>query len=394
MKTLLKLLPLLLLLGTGACHKDIYGEDVGAVTGDLPVNPNHPLRDSLAAIVQKNLNKGLPGMQVMVKSPDGWTVVNGGYAKIENQTPWRDNATAWLYSITKTYMATLLVKAQERGQIDLDDPINRYLSDDIAKNLPQSDRITVRQLLSHTSGYVNFTITPGYFLNELNQPLNQPDLEDQLAFMYGKPLLFEPGTDYFYSNTNFLLAQFILERVTGKPWGEQLYADILTPLGLNQSYYPVTDAQILQLGFPNYYFERFNNGELENCTGWHNAIAHSLNGYGGIAANGADVIRFYEALMNGQVVNQTSLDEMRQWVQGKQSTEPDYGLGMEYYEYIKGVPTYGHEGDNIGGTTQILYIPSKQIYVFITINAGRQLYGQYLFKTSDAKIEVCRFLSR
>lgn len=65
---------------------------------------------------------------------------------------------------------------------------------------------------------------------------------------------------------------------------------------------------------------------------------------------------------------------------------------MEYFEYIDGVPTYGHEGDDIGGTTQILCIPSKQIYVFISINAGRQLYGQYLFKTLDAKIEVCRFL--
>lgn len=381
-------------MGATACQKDIYIEDVGAVSGDLPVNPNHPLHDSLVAIVQKNIGKGLPGMQVMVKSPDGWTVVNGGYAKIENQTPWRDNATAWIYSISKTYAATLIMKAKERGQVNLDAPISQYLSKDITKHLPESDRITVRMLLNHSSGYMNFTITPGYFLNELNQPLNQPDLMAQLEFVYDKPLLFEPGTDFFYSNTNYLLLQFILEQVTGKSWGDILYADILQPLGMSQTLYPVTDDQVRKLGFPNYYFERFENGELENCSKWHNEIAHSLHGYGGIAANGADVIRFYEALMNGQVVSQASLDEMRQWITGKESTEPDYGLGLEYYEYIKGVPTYGHEGDNIGGTTQILYIPSKQIYVFISINAGRQLFGQYLFKTSDAKIEVCRFLSK
>lgn len=385
---------LLLLTGFMACQKDVYPENVGAVSGDLPVNPQHPMRDSLRAIVQKHLDRGVPGVQVMLKNPDGWYVVNGGFAKIEDQTPMRDNMVAWLYSISKVYTATLAMKMKEAGKLNLDASIREYLPAGIISHLPETEKITVRMLLNHSSGLMNFTITNGYFLAQFNEPLQQPDPTAQLKFIYDKPLLFAPGTDFFYSNTNYLLLQFILEKVSGKSWNDLLHSEIIAPLGLTHTYYPVSDAQISNLGFPNYYFERYNNGQLENCTRWHNSIAKSLVGYGGIAANGADVIRFYEALTTGELLSQASLDEMRTWVQGKESTEPDYGLGLEYYEYIKGTPTYGHEGDCLGGTTEILYVPSRQAYVFISINAGRQLYGDYLFRTSDLKIDLCRFVSK
>ncbi len=384
---------LFILLATWSCDKDIYSTTVATVSGNLPTNPQHPLTDSIRAIAQRHVARGVPGVQVMVKSPEGWSVVNAGYAKIEENIPMQDRMVAWVYSISKMYTATLVMKLKERGLIQLDSSIQQYLPPNITKRLDQSQHITVRMLLNHSSGLKNFTVSPGYFLAQLNQPLKQPDALEQLEYIYGSKNIFAPGTDFFYSNTNYLLLQFILEKVTGKTWGELLHTEILQPLGLKDTYYPVTESQVQTLGFPNYYFERFNNGELENCTKWHHAIAHSLVGYGGIAANGADVIRFMEALMNGKIVSQGSLHEMRQWIQGKQSTEPDYGFGLEYFEYIKGIPTYGHEGDNLGGTTEVLYIPSKQTYIFISINAGRQLFGQYLFRTSELKIALCKYIS-
>lgn len=384
---------LLLLTGFTACQKDIYSEPVGAVSGQLPINPNHPMRDSLRAIVQKHLDRGVPGVQVIVKNGDGWYVVNGGYAKIEDRTPMRDNMVAWLYSISKVYTATLCMILKERGQLDLDAPIGQYLPVSITSHLDQHERITVRMLLNHSSGLPNFTTTNGYFLAQFNDPFDQPEPLEQLAFIYDTPPLFAPGSDFSYSNTNYLLLQFILEKVSGKTWNDLIHQEIVQPLGLTRTFYPVSAEQIRELGFPNYYWERNNNGQLENCTSWHNAIAQSLVGYGGLAANGADVIVFYQMLLNGQIVSPESVDEMQRWIQGKASTEPDYGLGLEYYEYIDGIPTYGHEGDCIGGTTQILYVPSRQTFLFITINAGRQVYGDYLFRTSDLKIDLCRFVS-
>ncbi|MFN8302515.1 MAG: serine hydrolase domain-containing protein [Saprospiraceae bacterium] len=391
-KTIVSLLLALLVLG--ACQKDIYVENTGLVGGDLPVNPDHPMADSLKVIVQKHLDRGVPGVQVIVKNSDGWYVVNGGYAKIEDETPIQDNMTAWLYSISKVYTAALCMKMKERGLLNLDAAITDYLPADISRRLSRSQDISVRMLLNHSSGLPNFTITNGYFLTQLNAPFAQPDPLAQLAYIYDKPLLFDPGTDFFYSNTNYMLLQLILEKVSGRSWNTLVHEEIIEPLGLTHTYYPVSDEQLVSLGFPNYYFERFNNGQLENCTRWHNRLAQSLVGYGGLAANGADVILFYQALLDGLLVTPESLDEMRAWIQGKTSTEPDYGLGLEYYEYLKGTPTYGHEGDCIGGTTQILYVPSRQTYLFITINAGRQLYGQYLFRTSDLKIDLCRYVSR
>ena len=86
---------------------------------------------------------------------------------------------------------------------------------------------------------------------------------------------------------------------------------------------------------------------------------------------------------------------MKTWITGQASTEPDYGLGLEYFTFgDPKIPTFGHEGDNLGGTTMVLYIPEKRRYLFISENAGRQLFGEYLFKTSETKIELCNFLAR
>ena len=394
MRTIVFLVLLLLGMSTWSCDKDIYSTDVAEVNGSIPVNPQHPLADSLKAIAQRNVNKGIPGVQIMVKSPAGWYVVNAGYAKIEDKKPMQDRMVAWVYSISKTYTAALVMKMKERGKLSLDSSIQHYLPAYITNRLLQAKNITVRMLLNHTSGLKNFTASPAFFLEQFNRPLRQPSIAEQLEYLYGEKPIFEPGTDFYYSNANYLLLTLMLEQVSGKTWGELLHAEILQPLELKDTYYPVTENQVQTLGFPNYYFERFNNGVLENCTQWNHAIAYNLVGYGGIAANGRDVIRFMEALVEGKVVSQESLQEMRSWIKGKESTEAEYGLGLEYFEYEKGVPTYGHEGDNLGATTEVLYIPSKQTYIFISINAGRVFFGKYLFRTTDFKRELCGFVSR
>lgn len=394
MRTIALSFLILLAIGSWSCDKDIYSTEVPTITGTVPVNAQHPLADSLKASAQRNIKKGIPGVQIMVKSPAGWYVVNAGYAKVEEKKPMQDRMVSWLYSISKTYTAVLVMKMKEKGKIALDSSIQRYLPARIAGQLPQAKAITVRMLLSHTSGFSNFTESPAYFLGQFNHPLQQPGIEKQLEYVYKEPMIFEPGTDFLYSNTNYLLLTLILENLSGKSWAELLHSEIVQPLELHDTYYPVTQEQVKTLGFPNYYFERFNNGVLENCTQWNHSLSYNLVGYGGVAANGTDVIRFMEALIGGKLLSQKSLDEMRTWIKGKQSTEAEYGLGLEYFEYEKGVPTYGHEGDNIGSTTEVLYIPSKQTYVFISINAGRHFFGQYLFRTTDFKRELCGFISR
>lgn len=379
-----------------ACQKDVYQCDHPAATDDVVINRNHPMKDSLEAIIDKFVDLGIPGVQVAVKNADGWYITGGGYAKIEDKSPLTSGMKSWYFSLTKTYTAALAMQLWEEGQLQLDAPINTYLAPDVASGITGSNTITVRMLLNHSSGIVNFTELPAFQLGQLNNPLDQPTLEEKLELIYGQPLLFTPGADFSYSNTNYLLLQLIIEKASGKTYEQLLEEKIIQPLKLQHTHYNLADADMASMPFPNYYFDRFANEQLENITQWNMALGNTSLAYGGIAGTAADAIRFYETLNKGQVVGAAALAEMRTWIQGQESTQPDYGLGLEYYQYGLDGDTgqYGHEGDGIGCTTQMMYVPANDTYLYINITAGRQLFGPYLFKTTDLKIALCRYTAR
>lgn len=377
-----------------SCNYDLLNIDYQQENDNLGSNPHHPMKDSLQVLIDKYISEGIPGAQVVIKNNDGWLHVSGGYAKIETKKPFRSGGAAWLFSITKTYTASLVMKQIEAGKINPDHPISEYLPDSILNIITGFENITVRMLLNHTSGIVNVTELPEFVVGQLNDPLNQPTIAQRLAMVKGKPLVFEPGTDFMYSNTNYLLLQLILESVSEKTYWHLLEQEILEPLHLTQTYYHLSDQQTLSLGFPNYYFDRHANEQLENITKWNNALANASDAYGALSATPADVIRFHEALIGGEVISENSLEEMQNWIKGKNSTEPEYGEGFEYWQFNLGSsPQFGHEGDGIGCSTQLFYVPDNHTFLYININAGRQLYGPYLFKITDMKRDLCRYVA-
>jgi D-alanyl-D-alanine carboxypeptidase len=249
-------------------------------------------------------------------------------------------------------------------------------------------------LLNHTSGIVNVTELPEFVVGQLNDPLNQPTIEERLKMVKGKPLVFEPGTDFMYSNTNYLLLQLILENVSNKSYWQLLAEQILEPLQLSHTFHGLNEQQTLSLGFPNYYFDRYANEQLENNSKWNSALANASDAYGALAATASDVIAFHEALINGDVISESSFEEMQNWVEGVNSTEPEYGEGFEYWQFKEGsTPQFGHEGDGIGCSTQFFYVPDNNTFMYININAGRQMYGPYLFKITDMKRDLCRYVA-
>lgn len=378
-----------------SCQKNVLTQPVKTSAHAVALASEHPMQDSLQAIIDKYVAKGLPGIQVVVKNKQGLYMTSGGYASTETKQKMEPNSTGWLFSLTKTYTAALVMQQKEKGAINLDATIDRYLAAAVSKGIPASDKISVRMLLNHSSGIVNFTELPEFLGRQLNDPLHQPTIQDDLKMMEGKPLNFEPGTDYAYSNSNYLLLQLILEKVTGKGYKELLQNNIFGPLQLQETYFNVNDPKIAALHFPNYYVDRFSDEQLVNCTKWNNELANASYGYGGIAATPTDAIGFYEALLNGKVVSDASLQEMKTWITGKKSSQPDYGLGLEYFQYAPGsTPQFGHEGDGIGNSTLFLYIPDTDTYVFANCTAGRQIFGPYLFKITDFKNELSRYVAK
>ncbi len=380
------------LFSVTACQKEVYNVARPGAEADVPVNTQHPMKDSLQAIIARYVADGIPGVQVAVKNADGWYLTGGGYASLEDRSALPAGMVGWYYSLTKTYTAALTMKLYEREQLQLDAPISNYLPPRVADGIVGSDRMTVRMLLNHSSGLPNVTSLPAFHLWQLNHPLEQPTVAERLEMLDGRPPLFEPGSDFSYSNSNYLLMTLIVEQVSGHPYGELLREEILEPLELEHTWYGLSPTEQEALPFPNYYFDRYANAQLENISTWNNALANSCVGYGGIAGTATDALRFLEALLEGRVVSAASLAEMRTWIQGSASTQPDYGLGLEYYRYDSG--EYGHEGDGIGCTTQFFYAPENDTYLYINITAGRQLYGPYLFKTTDLKHALCKYVAQ
>lgn len=378
----------------GSCQQNLLDTDYQPGNDNIDYNPDHPMKDSIQALVNKYISDGIPGAQIVVKNDDGWFYYSGGYAKLETKEPYRSGGTAWLFSITKTYTAALVMLQKEANKIHPDTLISAYLPGHVLNKISEHEKITVRMLLNHTSGIVNVTELPEFVVGQLNDPLKQPTIDERLEMVKGKPLLFEPGTDFMYSNTNYLLLQLILENVTKKSYWELLEQNILQPLHLTKTRYNLSEGQTIGMGFPNYYFDRHANEQLENITKWNNALANASDAYGALAAPPADVIRFHEALLEGEIVSESSLEEMQNWIEGVHSTEPEYGEGFEYWQFNPGSsPQFGHEGDGIGCSTQFFYVPDNKTYMYININAGRQLYGPYLFKITDMKRDLCRFVA-
>ncbi|MCU7549466.1 beta-lactamase family protein [Chitinophagaceae bacterium LB-8] len=377
------------------CRQESFTQPTKQCNGMVAVNSLHPMKDSLQAIISRYIARGLPGVQVAVKNGNGWYLTSGGYARTESKDTMQPCRVSWIFSITKTYTASLVMKLKEKGKINLDASIKTYLPEAISSDITGSDKITVRNLLNHASGLVDFAELPEFLTWQFSDPLNQPTMQQIIAMLKGKELLSEPGVDYKYSNTNYLLLTLILQQVSGNSYEQLLKTEITQPLRLQQTFFHLSEKQINNLDFPDYYFDRDASEQLENITPWNNALGNACEGWGGIAAAPSDVITFYEALMNGKVVNNASLQEMKTWFRGRSSEGPEYGFGLEYYQYADGgLPQMGHEGDGIGNSTIALYVPGNNTYVYINVTAGRKIFGPYLFKITDFKNEICRYVAK
>lgn len=154
-----------------------------------------------------------------------------GYANMEWKIPCEPDTKFRLGSITKQFTAMLIMQLVERGQVKLDGKISDYLP-----YYPKEtgDKITIHQLLTHTSGIFNYTNDAEFFVKERFFPLKPEELTKKFS---GKELDFEPGTKWNYSNSGYIVLGAIIEQATGKPYEQVLQENILTPLGMSNTGY-------------------------------------------------------------------------------------------------------------------------------------------------------------
>ncbi|GAA5011612.1 serine hydrolase domain-containing protein [Actinopolymorpha pittospori] len=241
-------------------------------------------------------------------------------------------------SITKTFVATVALQLVDEGRLRLDDPVETWLPG----VLPDGHRITVRQLLNHTSGLYDYLHTlplppTPEFLDNRWRTWSATELVQRAV---ANPPTFEPpGSAYAYSNTDYLLLGQIIEKVTGRPYGEEIERRIIRPLRLRGTSVPGT-SPLIRGPRPHGYVPALQDGETHLLD--YTQMNPSVMGAGGeMISTTADLNRFFAALLGGRLLPAYLLDGMKTpGVEGG-----TYGLGLFLRDTSCGVRVYGNDGD-------------------------------------------------
>ncbi len=359
-----------LLTLTWSCSKLEMEIPIETCTSSDIINPAHPKANGLQQKLNQIVSLGVPGIAMAIRDEDGTWASTAGLSKIETNTPMEICHLQFGQSVAKTYMATAILLLYEDGRIDLDERIAAYLPAPLIADISNTEQATVRMLLNHTSGIAEYNDRPEYVTYLLQHTLHTFTVNDYLDYVRGVSSKFAPGERYSYTNTNYLLLALIADQLTGDH-KQFIQDEILTANNLNNSYYH-------NLGFMehpelvNTYWDRYSNNEIENCSEMHRINVGSLIGDDGIIATPVDFLDFHERLLTNQILEESTMSEMMDFVQ-KKSSEPDgYGLGI-HRDYYEGYEEIGHSGGGIGAGCGLGYFPNSDTYFFIGMNLGTSI---------------------
>ncbi len=228
---------------------------------------------------------------------------------------------------------------------------------------------------SVTSGIPDYSETDRFYeLAEAN-PTGWWTPANALATLYGEPADFAAGTDYVYSNSNYLLAQLIIERITGQSLALVLYTRIFAPLGM-ESCYLETEATFGQNIVRGY--EIYDN-EFYDITEYNDGVGL---GDGGVICTAADLAKFPRGLINGDLLGDAMLAEMLTTVEDDGGSF--YGLGIGYDEGDYGIEV-AHDGSTSGFASNMVYLPHDDVVVVVLTN---NFDSDILYDLTDDAIAV------
>ncbi|AUI57895.1 serine hydrolase [Amycolatopsis sp. BJA-103] len=304
-----------------------------AVTG-----PHDEVDKALKTLVQD----GVPGAQATVTSASGRTwSEREGVGNVETRTPFPRDAKFRAASVTKTFVAVVMLQLVAEGKVRLDTPIDRYLPGLVRGNGNDGTKITVRQLLQHTSGLYNYV--RDLDVDEWRHRGAEPG--ELLAVGLAHPPDFDPGTKWAYSNTNYVIAGMLIEKLSGRSVSAEIRSRIAKPLGLRDTYLPPRGDERL----PSPHARGYAPGLVD-----YTEMDPSLAGAsGGIISTGEDLNRFYGALTDGRLLPRAQQAELQRTVPANLGIPgAAYGLGIASVPLSCGGTFWGH-GGNLRGFANI-----------------------------------------
>ncbi|MEV8320188.1 serine hydrolase domain-containing protein [Streptomyces sp. NPDC059900] len=309
---------------------------------------------------------GAPGALAEVRDRHRSRVLTSGVADIESRTPVHRDSRFRIGSMTKTFTATMMLQLAGERRIDLDAPVERYLPGVVRGHGNHGRKITIRQMLQHTSGLPDFL---AYLKPQdvVRDPMAHHDPRDLVKLALAHPPTFKPGTDWKYSNTGYLLAGMIIEKVTGRSYGEELQRRIVKPLHLHGTSFPGDDPAIPG-PHPRGYAQPGPNAPLLDVTAVNPTVGGAA---GGIISSGTDINRFMGALLGGKLLRPTQLKQMMTTRPTGGSDGRAYGLGLESKPLPGGGRYWGHTGDFLGYETAAgATFDGRQATVMVNLGPG------------------------
>ena len=264
-------------------------------------------------------------------------------------------------SITKLFVATMVMDLVEDGELDLDMAVDEFV------DLPSASGVSVRQLLAHTSGIPDYG-SPEFFHGLVDDPDRHWEAADVLATVSDVRPSFAPGTQHEYSNTNYVVLGELVEAITGRPWHEELRTRILDPLHLKDTYVAGLEPARGDGLVDTAYFDLDNDGNIEDVEdGPWPALETSEGAAGAMISTAEDVTAFTSALFAGRILSPRTVELMAAPSQSGRRYD-DYGLGVELRRPDLRTPVRGHGGFLPGYRCVTWYVPSEHATVTVMVN--------------------------
>jgi D-alanyl-D-alanine carboxypeptidase len=322
------------------------------------------LKSELSAIADRVfLETSTPGLisLISVEGEEDF-IIKRGVANIETNEPINEENAFRIASVTKTFTGTALLMLADEGLINLDSTIAYYLPE---YNIPSGNEITIRMLGNMTSGLFDYSIDPDLWerFSESGFTLYFPP-DSLLSIAFRHPMVFQPGTDHMYCNTNTVLLGLLLEKITGKTAYQAIQEKVLAPLNLKNTYF----------GGSFFMYEPYSHGYtpgdegLLDATNWNPSWGYTA---GAMISKFEDLKQWAYYLANGDLLSETMKEERFDFGSN------DYGFCVEAIHY-KDDEWVGHPGIIPGYNIQLWYNAAKKITVITCSNTENNSPAQTL----------------
>jgi D-alanyl-D-alanine carboxypeptidase len=296
---------------------------------------------------------GVPSASVAVVK-DGQIVYLHAYgnARIDPETPAKPEMRYSIGSISKQFTAAAILLLQEQGKLSLEDKVGKFIP-----NLTRANEVTIRQLLSQTSGYQDYW-PEDYVMPMMLQPVTPQKILDNWA---RKPLDFDPGTKWQYSNTNYVIAGLIVEKVSGEPLLQFLQQKVFTPLTMQS----VANTDKAKLG------DTDPTGYMRYALGPPRPAPKEGSGWlfaaGELAMPAEDLAKWDISIINQKLMSPASYQEFETEVLLKNGLGTRYGLGVDVRPEL-GHRSLSHSGEVSGFTADNIVFPDERVAVVVLTN--------------------------